>query len=76
MSRPTLGKPQKQLIAIIECEGGRVLAKRNKGVHIEVDFVFDDHHVFTQYLPHGKISGGRWEQNFRATVRKQKASLK
>lgn len=76
MSRPTLGKPQKQLVAIIETEGGKMLAYRNKGKHIECDFTFDQHHVFTQYLPHGKISGGRWEQNFRATVRKQKASLK
>ena len=74
MSRPRLGKPQKQLVAIIETEGGTVVATRNKGVHIEVDFTFDRHQVFTQYLPHGKISGGRWEKNFRAAVRKQKAS--
>lgn len=76
MSRPTLGKPQKQLIAIIECEGGEVLAIRNDGRHITVDFTFDKHHVFTQFLPHGRISGGRWEMNFRSAVRKQKASLK
>lgn len=75
MSRPKLGKPQKALKAIIECEGGTIVATRNKGAHIEVDFTFDQHHVFTQYLPHGKISGGRWELNFRAAVRKQKASL-
>ncbi len=74
MSRPKLGKPQKQLVAIIETEGGNILTTRNKGIHIETDFTFDGHHVFTQYLPHGKISGGRWEKNFRAAVRKQKAS--
>lgn len=74
MSRPKLGKPQKQLVAIIETEGGKILTTRNKGIHIEIDFTFDSHHVFTQYLPHGKISGGRWEKNFRAAVRKQKAS--
>ena len=74
MSRPRLGKPQKQLVAIIETEGGKVMAVRNDGIHIKVDFTFDKHHVFTQYLPHGKTSGGRWEKNFRAAVRRQKAS--
>ena len=74
MSRPKLGKPQKQLVANIETEGGKVLSVNNKGIHITIDYSFDSHQVHTQYLPHGKISGGRWEKNFRAAVRKQKAS--
>lgn len=76
MARPKIGKPAKALIAIIESEGARVLATRNATNHLQVDYTFDDHTVFTQHLPRGGSYTGspRWALNFRAAIRKTKPS--
>lgn len=75
MSRPTLGKPQKQLIAIIEAEGGEILTCRKGANHIALDFTFDNHHIFTQQIPYGSNLSNRWANNFRSEVRKCKRKL-
>ena len=76
MSHIKIGKPVKALIAIIESEGGTVLAKRNGPNHVLVDYTFDHHQVFTQHLPRsGSLLGDpRWAKNFRAAIRKTKPS--
>ena len=75
MSRPRLGKPQKQLVAIIEAEGGTVLASRKGANHIALDFTFDKNHVLTQHIPYGTSMSPRWASNFRSEVRKCKRKL-
>ena len=67
-----LTKLQKVLTAIIETEGGRVLAVRNGTNHKLVDFTFDGHYTHTQTLPNGNSVERRWEMNFRSAVRKTK----
>ena len=67
-----LTKLQKVLTAIIETEGGRVLAVRNGTNHLACDYTFDNIHTFTQHAPRGGSVEHRWEKNFRAAVRRTK----
>lgn len=72
MPKLKLTKPQKVLAAIIESEGGRLLAfHRSNKAGLKVDFTFGaSHHVFTQTLPPADNHDRRWLLNFRSNVRK------
>lgn len=65
-----LTKPQKTLVAVIESEGGQILASQPYKAGVKVDYTFDTTHVFSQYLPAGADLNRRWLQNFRSEVRK------
>lgn len=72
MARPRLSKPQKELAAIIETEGGTIIDIRKGGNHLAVDYTFDHRHFFTQHIPHSTSLSPRWSKNFRAAVRQSK----
>jgi hypothetical protein len=76
MGRLKIGKPVKELIAIIEAEGATIMGTRHGPNHIHVDYTFDHHLVHTQHLPRSGSHTGdaRWSRNFRAAVRKTKPS--
>ena len=75
MPRPKINKAQKQLLQIIEDEGGTVLSVYRATNHLRVDFTFDQRHVFTQTLPNSDHPDRRWQLNFRAQVRKTHRQL-
>lgn len=72
MQQPKLTKPQKELVAIIENEGGKVVDYKKGGNHLKVDYTFDDRHFFTQYIPFSSSLDRHWATTFRATVRRAK----
>lgn len=72
MSSSVTTKASRELIRIIEGEGGRILSKAQQARHMRVDFTFDGHNIFSQTLPRHQSVGGRWEKNFRAVIRRLK----
>lgn len=70
-----LTKPQKELAAIIETEGGTIVDVRKGGPHLKVDYTFDHKHFFTQHIPYSSTLDRRWFCNFRRDVRKSKRSI-
>lgn len=72
MARPNLTKDAKELLAVIEAEGARILDVRHKTNHIHVDYTFDDQHIYHQSLPKNGVTGGKWVLNFRTTIRRAK----
>ena len=72
MSQLKLTKPQRELVDLIEKEGGKIVDYKKGGNHLKVDFTFDDRHFFTQYIPFSSSLDRHWATTFRATVRRMK----
>lgn len=65
-------KACRTLIALIEGEGATILDTTNNKNHMRVVYTFNGHDTFTQTLPRHQFTGGRWEKNFRAAIRRTK----